>query len=72
MFKAKFIFPAVIAVAGFLISTTNSSAKPAYVAKTKQKCAYCHVDAQKTPKELTNAGKYYGEKKTLDGYKEAK
>lgn len=40
--------------------------------KTKKPCTYCHVDFQKKPKELTEAGKYYKEKGTLEGYKEKK
>ena len=72
MFKIKFILPAVIAVAGILASSTPSNAKPAYTAKTKKACAYCHVDAKGKPTELTDAGKYYADKKTLDGYSEKK
>lgn len=69
MFKLKYILPAAIAVAGFVVGTPSSNAKPADAAKTKQKCAFCHVDAKAKPKELTAAGKYYQEKKTLDGFK---
>lgn len=39
---------------------------------TKKPCAYCHVDSKAKPKELTEAGKYYQEHKTLDGYQEKK
>jgi hypothetical protein len=69
MSKIKFILPAAIAVAGFLVSSTPSNAKATYTAKTKKACAFCHVDAKTKPTELTAAGKYYAEKKTLDGYK---
>lgn len=72
MSKIKFVLPAAIAVAGMLIGTTGSSAKPADAAKTKQKCVFCHVDAKAKPKDLTAAGKYYHEKKTLEGYKAEK
>lgn len=72
MSKIKYVVPAAIAVAGMLISAAPSSAKPADSAKTKQKCAVCHVDAKAKPKELTAAGKYYHEKKSLDGYKAEK
>ncbi len=72
MSKLKFFLPAVIAAAGILVSTTTTSAKPAYTTKTKKACTFCHVDAKQKPKELTEAGKYYGEKKTLEGYSEKK
>jgi hypothetical protein len=39
---------------------------------TKKNCAYCHVDSKAKPKELTEAGKYYAEHKSLDGYQEKK
>jgi hypothetical protein len=42
------------------------------VKTTKKACAYCHVDSKAKPKELTPAGKYYGEHKSLDGYTETK
>lgn len=72
MSKIKLILPAVIAVAGLFVSSAPSNAKPAYTAKTKKACTFCHVDAKAKPKELTAAGKYYSEKKTLDGYTAAK
>lgn len=37
--------------------------------KTKEKCATCHVDFKNKPKELTDVGKCYKEKKTLEGCK---
>jgi hypothetical protein len=39
---------------------------------TKKNCTYCHVDSKAKPKELTEAGKYYQEHKSLDGYQEKK
>jgi hypothetical protein len=68
MSKFKFILPAVIAVAGMLVSSVPSSGKAAFTAKTKKACTFCHVDAKAKPKELTPAGKYYQEKNTLEGY----
>jgi hypothetical protein len=69
MSKLKFILPAVIAMGGFLVSTTTSYGKAEYVKKTKKGCTYCHVDAKKTPKNLTEAGKYFKEHNdSLDGY----
>jgi hypothetical protein len=52
--------------------STSSYGKAEYTKATKKACTYCHVDAQKAPKELKDPGKYYQEHKTLDGYKEAK
>ena len=72
MSKFRFVLPAVIAAAGMLVSTTTTSAKPAYTSKTKKQCTFCHVDAKAKPKELTEAGKYYSEKKSLEGYAEKK
>jgi hypothetical protein len=51
------------------LATFNAAAKPEDAKKTGKACTYCHKDV-KTPKELTAAGKYYKEKKTLEGYKE--
>lgn len=64
----KFIAPAAVLLAGVAVSSITSYAKPEYVKETKKGCTFCHVDAKKTPKDLTAAGKYYKEKKTLDGY----
>ncbi len=72
MSKVKIALPALILGAGVLALTIETQAKPAYTAKTKKSCNVCHVDAKAKPKELTPAGKYYEEKKTLDGYVEKK
>jgi len=72
MRQLKLIIPAIILLGGFVVCTTTSYGKPEYTKATKKACTYCHVDAQKAPKELKDAGKYYQEHKTLDGYKEAK
>lgn len=44
--------------------TTMEDAK-----KTKEKCVTCHVDFKNKPKELTDAGRCYKEKKALQGCK---
>lgn len=69
MRQLKIVIPAIILLGGFLVCTTSSYGKAEYTKATKKPCAYCHVDAQKAPKELNAAGKYYQEHKTLDGYK---
>ena len=67
----KFVVPAVVLVAGLLINTSASFAKPEDTKKTKKPCTFCHVSA-KGGKDLTDAGKYYKEKKSLEGYEAKK
>ncbi len=59
--------PLFVFVGGLVLSTSLSYGKAEYTKKEKKPCAYCHVTA--TSKELNDAGKYYKEKKTLEGYK---
>ncbi len=49
-----------------VVATPKGEAKPDYAKKEKKACGYCHT----TPKgpALNDAGKYYKEKKTLEGY----
>jgi hypothetical protein len=74
MSHLKVILPAAIVLGGFLICTTASYGTIDIAKKTKQKCVYCHTDVKnaKDPKTLTDAGKYYAEHKSLDGYVEKK
>jgi len=72
MSHLKIAVPAVIVLGGFLICSTASYGKPDYTKTTKKACTYCHVDAKAKPKELTDAGKYFSEHKSLDGYVEKK
>ena len=72
MSHLKVTLPAVILLGGFLICSTTSYGKPEYVKSTKKACAYCHVDSSKSPKDLKDAGKYFQEHKSLDGYAEKK
>jgi hypothetical protein len=67
MKSLRFILPAVILIGAMLVSTSTSFGKPEYTKKEKKGCVACHVTA--TSKELNDAGKYYKEKKTLEGYK---
>jgi hypothetical protein len=69
----KFILPALILIGGIAISTTSSYGKAEYTKKEKKACAFCHTQAApKDGKELTAAGKFYHEKKTLEGFKAEK
>ena len=72
MLKIKYAVPAAILLVGFLVSSTLSFGKPEYVKTTKKACAYCHVDSKAKPKELTEAGKYFKEHNSLEGYTETK
>jgi len=74
MLKIKYAVPAIILLGGFLVSSTLSFAKPEYMKTTKKPCAYCHVDYKDKAKakELTEAGKYFKEHNSLDGYTEKK
>jgi hypothetical protein len=72
MSHLKVILPSAILLGGFLVCSTSSYGKPEYMKSTKKACAYCHVDSKAKPKELTEAGKYFAEHKSLDGYQEKK
>ena len=62
----RFVLPASIALAGFLLPTMMVQAKPEYSKKEKKGCTYCHIAQGK--KELNPAGDYYKEKHTLEGF----
>ena len=64
----QFAIPAVVVGLGLLLNSAPSFGKPEYVKQTKKGCTTCHVDSKTKPKELTEAGKYFKEKKTLDGF----
>jgi hypothetical protein len=76
MSHLKVIVPAAILLGGFLLSTTATFGKQEYMKSTKKPCTYCHVkvsaDKDEMNKNLTAAGKYYHEHKSLDGYQEKK
>jgi hypothetical protein len=72
MSQLKLILPGLIVLGGFLVCSTASFGKPEYTKQTKKAFTYCHVDAQKAPKDLKDAGKYFQEHKSLDGYAEKK
>ncbi len=66
----RYILPALVVVAGLVISTTSSYGKAEYTKKEKKPCITCHV--KNGAKELNDAGKYYEKNKTLEGFKEKK
>jgi hypothetical protein len=69
MSKLKYAVPVFIFVGGLISTTALSYGKAEYTKKEKKACVFCHVKA--TSKELNEAGKYYKEKKSLEGYQAA-
>ena len=63
----KFVVPAFVLAVGLMITSSVSHAKVEDTKKTKKPCTFCHVSA-KGGKDLTEAGKYYKEKGSLDGF----
>jgi len=72
MSHLKVTLPTAILLGGFLVCSTASYGKPEYTKSTKKACTTCHVDAQKAPKELKDAGKYFAVFLTHAGYTEKK
>ncbi len=66
----KLGIPAAAFAVGILLMTSSSFATMEISKKEKKACTVCHVKAGS--KDLSAAGKYYKEKKTLEGYKPAK
>ncbi len=73
MSQWKVIVPAAFVLGGFLVCSTASYGKMDYAKSTKKQCVFCHekvsADKDVMTKNLTEAGKYYAEHKSLDGYK---
>jgi len=63
----RLVLPASIALAGLLLPAVMVQAKPEYTKKEKKACVFCHTGPAK--KELNDAGNFYKEKHTLEGYK---
>ena len=58
----KIILPAIVAIAGLLLSVTSAVyAKPEYSKSEKKKCIDCHTKMGK--KDLNDAGKAWQKKK---------
>jgi hypothetical protein len=70
MRELKAMIPAVLLGAGMLLCVTSLHATQEYAKKEKKGCTTCHgkVEAKEAmPKNLNATGKYYHEKKTLEG-----
>ncbi len=61
----RLIVPAITLLAAFLATTAVSFATKEFGKKEGKPCTTCHVTAGK--KDLNDTGKYYKEKKTLEG-----
>jgi hypothetical protein len=61
----RLIFGVALMTAAFLVTSSVSFATPEMTKKEKKPCTTCHVTAKS--KDLNNVGKYYKEKKTLEG-----
>ena len=71
----KSILPAALLGAGILVCVTASYGTQEIAKKEKKQCTFCHgkVEGKEgMKKNLTDAGKYYHEKKSLEGYVEKK
>ena len=60
-----------------MVCATATYGKADYTKATKKACTFCHEknlpnDKEGMNKNLTPAGKYYHEHKSLDGYQEKK
>jgi len=65
MRTVRLFIGAGLMLAAFLATSAVSFATPEFTKKEKKPCTTCHVTAKS--KDLNNVGKYYKEKKTLEG-----
>ena len=69
----KLTVPAIILFGGFVVCSTATYGKPEYTKQEKKACSFCHTVAvpkdADSAKGLTEAGKYYQDHKSLDGFK---
>jgi len=62
----KFAVPAGVLVTASLWSTIPAAAKPEYTRRLKQSCEVCHPPDSRA---LNEAGEYFRDHRSLDGYK---
>ena len=69
----KLAMPAAILLGGFVVCSTTTYGKAEYTKQEKKACSFCHTVAvpkdADSAKGLTDAGKYYKDHKSFDGYK---
>ena len=63
--KVRIVASGAILFVGLALTSSLSFAKKEFTAKEKKPCTTCHTAA--SSKELNDVGKYYKEKKTLEG-----
>lgn len=66
----KFIQALAILCGVALLVSPLAIATPEYAKKEEKQCVYCHTAVGKP--DLNEAGKYYRERKTLEGYEQRK
>ena len=68
----NFMLPALalagVFIAGMVLTSGVSQAKPDYTKKERRDCVFCHMGSW-TSGQYTDAGQYYKEHHTLKGYK---
>ncbi len=62
----RLLAPAAVLAVGVLFTASNSHARPDYTRRTRQECRYCHPPGGWY---INDAGKYFRDHRTLDGYK---
>jgi hypothetical protein len=59
------IAPVGVVMGALFFDARSSVARPEYTRKTKKECLFCHPP---NSFQLTEAGKYYRDHRSLDGY----
>lgn len=69
----KVVLAAVTLLGGFVVCSTATYGKAEYTKQEKKACNFCHTVAvpkdADSAKSLTDAGKYFKDHKSLEGYK---
>jgi len=71
MRKTRTVFGALVLASGLLMNYSLTWGKTAYTKNEKKPCTFCHkakTAKEANAKDLTDAGKYYEQKKTLEGF----
>jgi hypothetical protein len=62
----RITIPVLVLASGLVFLTPTSSAKPEYTRRLKQGCEVCHPPDSR---DLNEAGVYYRDHRSLDGFK---